>query len=409
MTDLIEHEKAHENPDDLKKYDDPKKMVAFLEIFQNYLTQYHGETHVPLTYIIRATATPTAEDDDDATNCLSIEEEMIARAPHTGPPFIADNRKLWELLYSSLHDTDAYKYIKSSARTRNRRAAWTSLTNHVLGEASLDNLTSTAERTLRDTFYTGEKRRFDLAKYCGIHKDAHNDLEKAHEQTNSAYPMMDERFKVRHLLDGIHTKTLDAAKAAIFADPRIRNDYDAAVDLLQTFVTQAATGQNDARNVSSAGTHGGRGRGGDPNRFSRGGFGRGRRGGRGGRRDGGGRFQGRGGGRGRGHGRGRGRGGGRHEPISDRYYTPEEFEALGADAHSEVYKLREARDTRRNVAATKTNDSATTNALTLALSQAQERGVAAASMSVTDASEITNRTNVALQRSARTTQRLPPP
>jgi hypothetical protein len=84
---------------------------------------------------------------------------------------------------------------------------WTSLTNHVLGTASLDNLTATAERTLRDMFYTGEKQCFDLSKYCGmVHKDAHNDLEKAHDQTNGAYPMLNYSSKVHHLLDGIHTK-----------------------------------------------------------------------------------------------------------------------------------------------------------------------------------------------------------
>jgi hypothetical protein len=67
-------------------------MVAFLEIFQNYITQYHGETQIPLSYLIQSTVQPLAEDDDPATNYTSIEEEMIARAPHTGPAYIADNR-----------------------------------------------------------------------------------------------------------------------------------------------------------------------------------------------------------------------------------------------------------------------------------------------------------------------------
>jgi hypothetical protein len=400
MTDLMDHEKAHDNPDEPKKYEDPKKMVAFLEIFQNYLTQYHGETHIPLSYLIRPAAQPEPEQNDPAANYTSIEEELISRAPHTGPAFVADNRKLWELLYAFLHDTDAYKYIKSSARARDGRGAWTSLTNHVLGTASLDNLTATAERTLRDTFYTGEKRRFDLSKYCGVHKDAHNDLEKAHDQTNGAYPMMDDRSKVRHLLDGIHTKTLDAAKAAIFADPRIRNDYDAAVDLLQTFVTQASTATNDARHVASVGQHGGRGRGGDPGgRGHRSGR-HGRGGGRGGRGGGRGGYQGRGGG-GRGRGRGRGRGnGGRHEPVSDRYYTPQEFEALGPENRKQVFELREQRDTRRNVAATATttdNQNATIAALTLALNHAQERNVSAATAAEEEV-PVTNRTNPALNR-----------
>jgi hypothetical protein len=44
MTDLIDHEKAHDNPNEPTKYATEKKMVAFLEIFQNYITQYHGET-----------------------------------------------------------------------------------------------------------------------------------------------------------------------------------------------------------------------------------------------------------------------------------------------------------------------------------------------------------------------------
>jgi hypothetical protein len=62
MTNLIEREKAHDNPDELQKYDDPKKIVVFLENFQHYLTQYHSETHVPLTYIIRNPEIPAAED-----------------------------------------------------------------------------------------------------------------------------------------------------------------------------------------------------------------------------------------------------------------------------------------------------------------------------------------------------------
>lgn len=51
MTDLIDHEKAHDNPDEQSKYKDQRKMVAFLEIFQNYLTQYHGETNINLPHL----------------------------------------------------------------------------------------------------------------------------------------------------------------------------------------------------------------------------------------------------------------------------------------------------------------------------------------------------------------------
>jgi hypothetical protein len=322
-----------------------------------------------LSYLIRTIVQPEPEDDDPTTNYTStIEEEMINRAPHTGPAYIADNRKLWELLYAYLHDTDAYKYIKLSARTtRDGRGAWTSLTNHVLGTASLDNLMATAERTLlRDTFYTGEKRRFDLAKYFGVHKDAHNNLEKAHDQTNGAYPMMDECSKVRHLLDGIHTKSLDAAKAAILNDARIHNDYDSAVDLLHTFVTQ--------------GQHGGRGRGGDP-------AARGHRSGR----------FGRGGGRGGCAIRDAGADAVAAEAVVGRYYTPPEFKALGPGQRKQVFELREQRDNRYNVAAATTDNATTIAALTLDLNEAQTRNVAAATSIVPEAAApVANRNNAAL-------------
>ena len=58
---LIDHEKDHKDPDEPKKLDDTKKMVAFLETFQGLLSRFHGETHVPLSYVIRETSTPLAE------------------------------------------------------------------------------------------------------------------------------------------------------------------------------------------------------------------------------------------------------------------------------------------------------------------------------------------------------------
>jgi hypothetical protein len=58
--------------------------------------------------------------------------------------------------------------------------------------------------------------------------------------------------------------------------------------------------------------------------------------------------------------------------------------------------LWEQRDTRHNVAATNTDQTATITALTLALSQAQERSVSAVSVITEPPAEVTNHTNQAL-------------
>jgi hypothetical protein len=153
---------------------------------------------------------------------------------------------------------------------------------------------------------------------------------------------------------------------------------------LRTFITQSTGGQTDTRQVAGVNARDG---------FGRGGRGRGPEG------RGLGRGRGRGRDAGRGLGRGRGRGGGRNEPISDRYYTNEEFEEIGDDGRNEVYRLREERDKRRNISSTTTSEAQqrTIDALTEALANAGGRAIAG----VAQAEEITppsNRTNDALTR-----------
>jgi hypothetical protein len=72
MKPLIDHKKDHKNLDEPKKLDDTNKMVAFLETFQVLLSRFHGETHVPLSYVIRENAAPPDEDADPANNYESV-------------------------------------------------------------------------------------------------------------------------------------------------------------------------------------------------------------------------------------------------------------------------------------------------------------------------------------------------
>ena len=53
------------------------------------------------------------------------------------------------------------------------------------------------------------------------------------------YSRINERSKVRHLLDGIKTDKLDSVKTRIFSDEVLRNDFDASVSLFKDFIKQA--------------------------------------------------------------------------------------------------------------------------------------------------------------------------
>jgi hypothetical protein len=406
LRSLKEHEDNHEQPEETLVLNE-KDMAKTMDSIDSLLRSYLGEKKVPLAYVIRDNEDPEPSADDPPANYATIEDEMISRSPHRDgngviePTFAADNRKVWEILESICRETNAWTWIKSFNRTKNGRAAYLALYQHYLGASNADNVQSRAENKLQNTFYTGERRRFTFEKYVQVHKDQHTSLQALEE---FGYPRLDDRTKVRHLINGIRTKELDAAKGQVWASATLRSDFDGCVDLFKTFLEQQSASTATNLNVSSTNTRGGRGRGGrggdrNERRFER--------------RDGGGRYQGgRGRGRGRGYqGRGRGRGndqehGGRGGAkaslelanLTDRYYDNQEFEKMGSEGRQKVYNLREKRDERRNVAATEVHYQQLATAI-VAATQTQGTVPPLALPPPPPATE-SNRNNPALQRAA---------
>ena len=66
-----------------------------MEAIEEYLCAYLGETGIPLAYVIHKTV-DVPEDPDPPTSYPSIQDEMIARAPHNDtvgnplPMYLAD-------------------------------------------------------------------------------------------------------------------------------------------------------------------------------------------------------------------------------------------------------------------------------------------------------------------------------
>lgn len=230
---------------------DPKDWPRTIEGLEEYLRGCLGVTKIPLAYVVRDEEQVPAADPVGGYGTKL--DELIARAPIRSangdytPTFLTDRSKVWELISDITRDKDCFTYVRPAQRTRDGRMAFLGLKGHYLGENNVDNMSSRAEKKLQTTSYTGEKRRWNFEKYVKMHMDQHAILEGL---TQHGYSGIDERSKVRHLLDGIKTTTLDTVKTRIMSDAALRADFQRCVNLFQDFIEQKAS--HEIRDVTIA-------------------------------------------------------------------------------------------------------------------------------------------------------------
>jgi hypothetical protein len=181
-----------------------EKIRDHIENIDSHLLKTLGMAKTPLAYVVRPEVAVTPSLQDPPNNYGTIQEEMVARMPHTHLAYREDNIKVWEVIRDSLHDTEAFHWIKASERRRDGRSAYLALTTHYLGASKNESLRNQADMKLMKTFYGGEKNKFDWSRYVSVHKRCHNDME-------ATGPSLGEDDKVRRLLNGINTNRLDTA------------------------------------------------------------------------------------------------------------------------------------------------------------------------------------------------------
>ena len=229
-----------------------------IDVIEDYLRNCLGKTKIPLAYVIREQERPKPHNQDAAGNYASFTEELIARAPHYvgttnehTQEYKEDNVMVYNKLAALLREKDCWTYMRSAMRTRDGRRAFINLKDHYLGKNNVDHLASQAERKLQNTSYTNEGRRWNFEKFVRTHVEQHQILT---ELKDHGYSGIDERSKVRYLLDGINTTTLDSVKTQILASTDLRNDFTASVNLFQDFLKQTKTAKDPrTSNVSSVG------------------------------------------------------------------------------------------------------------------------------------------------------------
>lgn len=306
------------------KFKDERKWPEWEKAFTNYLSVIPGVNGIPLSYVVREQEIPTP-----GTEYATFNERMLNRAPLTGQYFVADTRRVHNLLTGFLQGETTDSWIRTIAKHQDGRRDMIALRRHYAGEGNNTRRIADAKR-IQATLHYKVERALPFNKFLDSLQRMFTIFEEEGEP-------MTERAKVDELL----TKVQNAALTAAVAHLRFKLNtsgvsFTVAANHLNAEISQSPDYQL-ARKISSV-TTGGGGRGG---------------GGRGGR----------GGGRG---GRGRGRGGrGGRGGASTNYYSPAEWEKLSFEERD---KIRKERDKKGEQGGTKRNISEmTTKQLTSAL------------------------------------------
>jgi hypothetical protein len=69
-----------------------------LEKIREYLASQYGFTGATLDYVVRAEIAMKPEAEYPPENYETVDQEMTARSPHTGRPFVNDRRKVWDIM-----------------------------------------------------------------------------------------------------------------------------------------------------------------------------------------------------------------------------------------------------------------------------------------------------------------------
>ena len=266
----------HKNPEkaDYPKIgkDWPKNFDAIDELLKNV----YDSKGVPLGYLTRMDieVTPNAEDPEE--NYLTVQEEMIARCPDdtNSVRYKTANAQLWDVLAYMCRDHEAWIHIKPAQWTKDGRQAYEYLFDNYLGPNNVDHQAKRAEVTLATLRYNGETKQFPFDSYIRAHKAKHQIMEGL---KHYGYSGMDPRSMVRHFITGIKDPTLQFLKPQITASAELRNSFAKTVQLFQDFIQNDKEDEVKTYNISTVWT-------------------------------------------------------GKPEDVPDRYYTPEEYKALGKEA-----------------------------------------------------------------------------
>ena len=261
LSGLREWESNYSEPDAPEGLINPKDWVRTFEAIHEFLRTQLGTTGIPLAYVIRKDVSTKDEGNDPTfpSGYFTHQDEMIARAPIEAngqytPTFVHDNQRVWDILAPLVRDELCWEYAKQGQRARDGRKAFMAMYDHYLGPNNANAQANEAEKELHNAAYTGEKRRWNFERYISHHLSQHNILARLKDE--GLHPGLNERSKVRLLIDGIKTDALDSVTSAIMISPDLMNDFARTSRLYLDFIAARRTKTSQGKrefNISGVG------------------------------------------------------------------------------------------------------------------------------------------------------------
>jgi hypothetical protein len=314
------------------KFKDERKWPEWEKAFTNYLSVIPGVSGIPLSYIVRENEEP-----EDGQVYATFNERMVRRAPLRGQYYIADARRVHNLIVGFLQGEHTENWIRAIARYQDGRRDMIALRRHYAGEGNSTRRISDAKK-IQSTLHYKTERALPFNKFL----DSLQRMFTIFEEENEP---LTERAKVDELLTKVQNSSLSAAVAQLRYQLNTTGiTFTVAANHLNSEVSQTPDYQISRKINATNTTTSGRG------------------GGRGGR-------SGRNGYQGRGTGRGRGGRGGRSGEHKTTYYSAKEWEKLSFEERDKIRKERDRKGeiggTKRNVSEMTTKEM--TNKLTTAI------------------------------------------
>jgi hypothetical protein len=79
---------------------------------KEYFASQYGVTGATLDYVVRPDIAVKPEAEDPAENYETVDQEMMAIAPHTGRSFVDNRRKAWDIMSNICGKHSCFVYIK---------------------------------------------------------------------------------------------------------------------------------------------------------------------------------------------------------------------------------------------------------------------------------------------------------
>ena len=222
--------------------DNDRKVIKWAPIFKDCLTRTFGHKG-PLIYVLRDKATVPDQALDplgkNAANAIdsyfgesgSLQDELVARLPHSGPIYKHDNASVFLLIEKATRNTSIESTVKAFARKKDGRAAFLAIVANHAGETKYRAIHKKRYNLLTNIKWNG--RSYPLETHVSNHRQAVDDIKECSNHITVVVP--DQSQRVEYLIDSIvcSDNTLQASLGLVRANTnKMRSDFELAASTL---------------------------------------------------------------------------------------------------------------------------------------------------------------------------------